>query len=119
MLFFLLINVKMPTGVGILKIMRRKIFMLNSVEHEKSFITSGPVYSTATCIQNGLFILHTLLRIIVRVYRNRICIYEFFICLYPTVKTATTAKGTLKHNLGSQKAPYGERSKWRFLRNRL
>ena len=42
MLFFLLINVKMPTIVGILTFMSRKNFMLNSVEHEKSFITSGP-----------------------------------------------------------------------------
>ena len=40
--FFLLINVKMPTIVGILTFMRRKNFMLSSVEHEKSFITSGP-----------------------------------------------------------------------------
>ena len=42
MLFFSLINVKMPTIVGILTFMSRKIFMLSSVEHEKSFITSGP-----------------------------------------------------------------------------
>ena len=42
MLFFLLINVKMPTIVGILTFVSRKNFMLNSVEHEKSFITSGP-----------------------------------------------------------------------------
>ena len=42
MLFFLLINVKMPTIVGILTFMSKKNFMLNSVEHEKSFITSGP-----------------------------------------------------------------------------
>ena len=35
-------NVKMPTIVGILIFMSRKNFMLNSVEHEKSFITSGP-----------------------------------------------------------------------------
>ena len=41
MLFFLLINVKMPTVVGILIIMSRKIFMLSRVEHEKSFITSS------------------------------------------------------------------------------
>ena len=42
MLFFLFINVKMPTIVGILTFMSRKNFMLNRVEHEKSFITSGP-----------------------------------------------------------------------------
>ena len=35
MLFF-------PTIVGILTFMSRKNFMLNSVEHEKCFITSGP-----------------------------------------------------------------------------
>ena len=44
MLFFLLINVKMPTIVGILTFMSRKNFMLNCIEHEKSFITSGPVF---------------------------------------------------------------------------
>ena len=37
MLFFQLINVKMPTSF-----MSRKNFRLSSVEHEKSFITSGP-----------------------------------------------------------------------------
>ena len=42
MLFVLLIYVKMPTIVGILTFMGRKNFMLNSLEHEKSFITSGP-----------------------------------------------------------------------------
>ena len=42
MLFFPLINVKMPTIVGILTFMSRKNFMLSSVENEKSFITSGP-----------------------------------------------------------------------------
>ena len=40
MLFFPLINVKMPTIVGILTFMSWKIFMLSLVEHEKSFITS-------------------------------------------------------------------------------
>ena len=39
---FLLINVKMPTSVGILTIVSRKKFMLSCVEHGKSFITSGP-----------------------------------------------------------------------------
>ena len=42
MLFFPLINVKMPTIVGILTFMSRKNFMLSLVEHEKSFITSRP-----------------------------------------------------------------------------
>ena len=45
MLFSLFINVKMPTIVGILTFMSRKNFMLDSVEHEKSFITSGPDHS--------------------------------------------------------------------------
>ena len=43
-LFFPLINVKMPTIVGILTFMSRKHFMLRVVEHEKGFITSGPVF---------------------------------------------------------------------------
>ena len=42
MLFFPLTNVKMPTIVGILTFMSGENFMLNLVEHEKSFITSGP-----------------------------------------------------------------------------
>ena len=42
MLFFLLMHVKMPTIVGILTFMSRKNFMRNRVEHEKSFIPSGP-----------------------------------------------------------------------------
>ena len=35
MLFFLLINVKMPTTVGILTLMSRKNVMLSRAEHEK------------------------------------------------------------------------------------
>ena len=42
MLFFLLMNVKMPTIVGIFTFVSRKNFMLSSVEHEIIFITSGP-----------------------------------------------------------------------------
>ena len=41
-IFFLLINIKMPTIVGILILINRKNFMLNWVEYEKCFITSGP-----------------------------------------------------------------------------
>ena len=44
MLFFPLVKVEMPTIVGILTFMGRKNFMLNRVEHEKSFITSGPEF---------------------------------------------------------------------------
>ena len=40
--FIMLINVKMPTVVGILTLMSRINFLLSWVEHEKSFITSGP-----------------------------------------------------------------------------
>ena len=44
MLFFLIINVKMPTIVGILTFMSRKKFMLSRVEREIFLgITSGPV----------------------------------------------------------------------------
>ena len=46
MLFFPLINVKMPTLVGILTFMSRKNFMLNGVEHEKRFITSAWAWLT-------------------------------------------------------------------------
>ena len=40
-LFFLLINVKMPTVVGILTFMSRKNVMLSCVEHDIFFITLG------------------------------------------------------------------------------
>ena len=38
----MLINFKMPTIVGILTFMSRINFVLSGVEHEKSFIASGP-----------------------------------------------------------------------------
>ena len=41
-MFIMLINVKMPTNVGILTFMSRRNFVLSRVEHEKSFIISGP-----------------------------------------------------------------------------
>ena len=37
----LLINMKMPTFVGIFIFISKENFMLSWVEHEKSFITSG------------------------------------------------------------------------------
>ena len=40
--FIMLINVKMPTIVGILTFQSRINFVLSRVEHGKSFITSGP-----------------------------------------------------------------------------
>ena len=40
--FVLLINVKMPTIVGILTYMSRIYFMLGWADSERSFITSGP-----------------------------------------------------------------------------
>ena len=40
--FIMLINVEMPTIVGILTFMSRIKFVLSCDEHEKSFITSGP-----------------------------------------------------------------------------
>ena len=53
MLFFLLIDVKMPTIVGILTFIRRKKFILSCVEHEKSLITSGPVCASAVILDLG------------------------------------------------------------------
>ena len=41
--FIILINVKMPTIVGILTFMNRMNFVLSCVEHGKSFITSRPL----------------------------------------------------------------------------
>ena len=46
--FIMLINVKMPTIVGILTLMSMINFMLILVEDEKFFITSGPVYQIAS-----------------------------------------------------------------------
>ena len=44
--FIMLINVKMPTTVGILTYMSRINFVLSLVGHDKCFITSGPELST-------------------------------------------------------------------------
>ena len=48
--FIMLINVKMPTIVGILTFMSRINFMLGWVEHRKSFITSGPTHEILVII---------------------------------------------------------------------
>ena len=40
--FIMLVNVKMPTIVGILTFMSRINFVLSWVEHGKSFIALGP-----------------------------------------------------------------------------
>ena len=42
-IFIMLINVKMPTIVGILTFMSRINFVLSSVEYKENCITSGPV----------------------------------------------------------------------------
>ena len=42
MKFSLLINIKMPTIVGIFIFISRENFMLGRVEHEESFIILGP-----------------------------------------------------------------------------
>ena len=42
--FIMLVNVKMPTVVGILTFMSMIKVMLSCVEHEKSPLTSGPGY---------------------------------------------------------------------------
>ena len=47
--FIMLINVKMPTIVGILTFMSTINVMLSWVEHEKSFITSGPSLQIGEC----------------------------------------------------------------------
>ena len=55
LLFFLLINVKMPTIVGILTDMSRKIFMLNCSTELSMKITLGPVQlSFATQLEGAL-----------------------------------------------------------------
>ena len=49
--FIMLINVKMPTIVGILTFMSRINFKLSRVEHGKSFITSGPELCSEKCFE--------------------------------------------------------------------
>ena len=56
--FILLINVKMPTVVGILTFMCRMNSVLSCVEHQKSFITLGTghpslINSSSVCIYVG------------------------------------------------------------------
>ena len=54
--FIMLINVKMPTIVGILTFMSRINFMLSWVEHEKGFITLGPgIWDKVIATQTSLY----------------------------------------------------------------
>ena len=50
--FIMLMNVKMPTIVGILTFMSRINFVLSQVEHEKSFITWGLTSRQECTIKN-------------------------------------------------------------------
>ena len=52
----MLINVKMPTIVGILTFTSRIKFLLSWVEYEKSFITLGPVHDSYFTILQGLYL---------------------------------------------------------------
>ena len=52
MRFSLLINMKMPTIVGIFIFISKENFMLSWVEHEKSFITLGPDVRICSCAKN-------------------------------------------------------------------
>ena len=55
----MLINVKMPTIVGILTFMSKINFVLSCVEHEKSFITSRPGQTLQNTVSDqGLYCLH-------------------------------------------------------------
>ena len=59
----MLINVKMPTIVGILTFMSRINFMLSCVECEKSFITSGQVafvFVSCLCVLLVIYVLLSL-----------------------------------------------------------
>ena len=56
----MLINVKMPTIVGILTFMSRINFVLSWVEHEKSFITMGPCHYFHTIMALGKVTFHWL-----------------------------------------------------------
>ena len=56
-IFIMLINVKMPTIVGILTFISMINFMLSWVEHEKSFITSGPGFVFQVCMLGDLTLL--------------------------------------------------------------
>ena len=54
--FIMLINVKMPTIVGILTFISRINFVLSRVEHEKGFITSGTGILFATYTPGEVFL---------------------------------------------------------------
>ena len=55
----MLINVKMPTIVGILTFMSRINFVLSCVEYEKSFITLGPVLIVCVSCVLGRYTTHS------------------------------------------------------------
>ena len=59
--FITLVNVKMPTIVGILTFTSRIHFVLSRVEHGKSFITSADLVIIKTISLLGSFLLSLLL----------------------------------------------------------
>ena len=59
--FILLINVKMPTIVGILTFMSMINFVLSQVEHEKSFITWGHGHISSKNVSRKFISKHCLL----------------------------------------------------------
>ena len=63
-LFFPLINVKMPTIIGILTFICRKNFMLSGVEHKKKFYNFGAEMQTNTTEYNVYYV-NTLLSVLI------------------------------------------------------
>ena len=85
LVIYLLVNVKMPTVVGILTFISRINFKLGRVEHEKSFITSGPVLNMVLDAISGIQVINLpqqgggqpiamVSRILTRLYTRKTCL---------------------------------------------
>ena len=79
--FIMLINVKMPTIVGILTFMSRINFVLSWVEHEKGFITLGPDWQTYLCMYTKIW--------------KKILLFNYYLILF--TKTTFTQNYTISH----------------------
>ena len=54
----MVINVKMPTAVGILTVLRKINFMLSQVEYDKSFVALGSLFCYAVrCVHSSIAII--------------------------------------------------------------
>ena len=104
--FIMLINVKMPTIVGILTFMSRINFVLSWVKHGKSFITSGQEIGSHAILFSAIIFLqrffNLFFRKIIRSCARRSMMKEWFVLLW-RYRLAWSSKNRFKLLLDRRK----------------